>query len=54
MASVHPDDRDRVQRVMDQSSSDGRPFDVEYRILSAGGQSAMGSLPWAAPFHVHR
>lgn len=37
-ACVHPDDRERVRRELDQSMRGARPFDVEYRIVRPGGE----------------
>ena len=36
--SLHPEDRDLVQGVLDQSLSDRQPFDMEYRILLPDGR----------------
>src|ERR1700722_4310195 len=35
---VHPDDRARVQQILDQASEDGATFDVEYRLLMPDGR----------------
>jgi len=35
---VHPDDRERVRRELDQHMQDSKPFDVEYRIVRPDGQ----------------
>ena len=35
---VHPDDRARVQATVTRALSDGRPFDLEHRILRPGGE----------------
>ncbi|NJN21714.1 MAG: PAS domain-containing protein [Leptolyngbya sp. RL_3_1] len=35
---MHPDDRPRIQQVIQQSLNPPQPFDVEYRILHADGR----------------
>jgi PAS domain S-box-containing protein len=35
---LHPDDRDRVLAVSDDTNETGEPFDVEYRIVAADGR----------------
>lgn len=35
---VHPDDRSRVQSILDEAIRKGRGFDCEYRIVLSGGQ----------------
>src|SRR4029077_14878529 len=34
---VHPEDRARVTRTIEQASQDGRDFDHEYRLVVSGG-----------------
>jgi PAS domain S-box-containing protein len=34
---IHPDDRDRVQQIIDRVSSEREDFDVEYRLLMTNG-----------------
>jgi PAS domain S-box-containing protein len=35
---IHPEDRDKVDREVDAAVSKGQPFDIEYRIVDAGGR----------------
>ena len=37
MQRIHPDDRDRVQQIIDRVSSEREDFDVEYRLLMTNG-----------------
>jgi hypothetical protein len=37
LASKHPDDRERVRRLLERVSSDGGPFSISYRLLGADG-----------------
>jgi PAS domain-containing protein len=32
---IHPDDRDRVKRLIKQTTLDGQPYHAEYRVLNA-------------------
>jgi PAS domain S-box-containing protein len=52
VATIHPEDRDRVRGEMEQAVTSGRPFEDEYRIVRPDGavrivrvraQPAMGS-----------
>lgn len=38
LASVHPEDRDRVRAQMENSVAVGRPFEAEYRVVRPGGE----------------
>jgi PAS domain S-box-containing protein len=37
MQRIHPDDRDRVQQIIDRVSTERKDFDVEYRLLMTNG-----------------
>ena len=39
VAAIHPDDRDRVHALARRSASEGIPYLVEYRVISADGRT---------------
>jgi PAS domain S-box-containing protein len=39
LAAIHPDDRERVQRINEVADRDGRPFLAEYRMLARDGST---------------
>ncbi|HEV2094101.1 MAG TPA: PAS domain-containing protein, partial [Rubrobacter sp.] len=38
MELVHPDDRERVRRTIDEALDGGKPYDVEHRVVRPDGE----------------
>ena len=41
LEQIHPDDRAAHEGAVERSLDDGEPFDIEYRVLTGGGETAI-------------
>ncbi|MDJ0710943.1 MAG: sigma 54-interacting transcriptional regulator [Woeseiaceae bacterium] len=41
LEQIHPDDRPAYEHAVQRSLENGEPFDIEYRVLTGGGEMAM-------------